>query len=398
MSREEEKLIQLINNAPKAASGNGADAAALAAAEQAAQNADYGSTADGRLDRAINEYLHRSGYSYNTADDAGYQDFAREHSNNALSGRAAAESTAERLSGGWTPTYTQAAGSAVQGDIAANAANYAPSFRSLARQEQAAKTAQAGTSAQILGAMADTEYARNRDTQGDRMNYLSYLAGKYADERQAQAQKAGFESDVYRTNLSAAASNAADVRSLNNRLYQFGTQSAQNRAQLEADQAEFEQKQAYTAAYDAYKERVAAEQAAAKEAASLEKNKTKYFKTAGKIQEVISGRALKGDERYDLDLNRDGSVNNQDLVIASRAAESGEFDPNYISVGNDIASDRAVMNTINYMKRLKGYNVNSAEDKKRMENDTIDIASQYGLDLNKEKNKAVFIGTVLGYM
>ena len=106
MSKEEKRYNELMGSAPAASSSSAtAQAAAeLAAAEQAAQNIDYSRTADGRLDRAINDALSKSGFKYDVAKDKAYQDFAREYSQNALRGREAAQNTANQLSGGWTPT------------------------------------------------------------------------------------------------------------------------------------------------------------------------------------------------------------------------------------------------------------------------------------------------------
>lgn len=340
VGKENDKLYALMNQPPAASSPQAAaQAAQVAAAEQAAQNIDYSRTADARLDRAINEYLSQSGFNYDVSRDKNYQEFAKEYSQNALSGRSAAQLTANQLSGGYTPTYADAVGSAVQSDIEANRANYTPAFRAAAQQEAAARAAQAGQSAQIYNSMADTDYARGRDTQGDRMSFLSYLANRYNTERQADVQRRGFAGDVYRSQLSGALQNATDARGIDNSRYQFDGQSAENRAKLAVDANEFNRKMEYTAAKDAYDDRIAAAQAAAaaeKEAAAAEKKantaaknletqKKKYDKNAWKIQQILSGkRKLSGDMEYDLDYNKDGKVDNTDLSIAQQAAKTGQ--------------------------------------------------------------------------
>lgn len=365
VSSENEKLYQLMNGAPTTQqSAEAAQAAAqLAAAEQAAQNADYSSTADARLDRAINEYLNKSGFQYDIGSDSNYREFARDYSQNALSGRKSAQETANQLSGGWTPTYADAVGSAVQGDIAANTANYSPAFRALGRQEAAARAAQAGQSAQILQSLADTDYARRRDTQGDRMNFLNYLADRYGTERQADAQRQSFAGDVYRSQLSNAMENAAQARSIDNAQYQLNTQSAESRAKLAADQRAFEQKMAYTAAEDAYQDRVAAAKAAETAAKEQAKANAAQNKNIYMAQRIISG-AKKASENdlYELDLNRNGKVDNEDLVMLGNGINAENLAANKTAVLKTSGAARDLITTIREMRREKKYQNTSIQD------------------------------------
>ena len=333
VSRENERLYALMNGQPAAAGSDAQAAAALAAAEQAAADADYSHTADGRLDRAISDYLTKSGFIYDLSNDNNYKEFAQAYSQNALRGREAAQETANMLSGGYTPTYAAAVGSEVQGDIGANLANYAPTFRALGRQEQAARTAQAGNAAQLYQTMADTGYGRGRDLQGDKMNYLGYLADRYQGERQAALQRQDMANDVWRSRLSGAAENAMQARSLDNARYQHDTQSAQSRAQLAADAQEFEQKMAYQRAEDAYNVRVAAAKEAAKQqeaaqkaaAKQVETNKKTHEKNADKIMNHLDGKRKIRDEMIgDFDYNHDGKVDEKDLTLAEKMAKTGE--------------------------------------------------------------------------
>lgn len=333
VTKENERLYALMNEQPAAAGGDAQAAAALAAAEQAATDADYSHTADGRLDKAISDYLTKSGFAYDLSQDNNYKEFAQTYSQNALRGREAAQETANMLSGGFAPTYAAAVGSEVQGDIAANMANYAPTFRTLGQQEQAARTAQAGNAAQIYQSMADTGYQRGRDLQGDKMQYLGYLADRYQGERQAALQRQDFANDVWRSRLSGAVENATQARSIDNARYQHDTQSAQNRAQLAADAQEFEQKMAYQRAEDAYNVRVAAAKEAAKQqeaaqkaaAKQVETNKKTHEKNADKIMNHLDGKRKIRDEQIgDFDYNHDGKVDEKDLTLAERMAKTGE--------------------------------------------------------------------------
>lgn len=334
MSREEKKYNDLMGSAPAASSSSAtAQAAAeLAAAEQAAQNIDYSRTADGRLDRAINDALSKSGFKYDVLKDKAYQDFAREYSQNALRGREAAQNTANQLSGGWTPTYAGTVGNEVLNDNLTHIANYSPSFRAAAAQEAADSAAQSMNTAQIYGAMADTDYSRKREAVNDAKNFVNYLASRYSNEAQNDIQRQGIESDIWRSRLQGAANDLSDTRQIENAQYLLNTQSAANRAKLAEDAYEFNQKQAYTAAEDAYKDRVAAEQAAAKaaekqaaaEEKALNKAKTSYGKMTDRIANYLNtGKGLSYTQLKDYDLDGNGLIDERDRDLAEEASETG---------------------------------------------------------------------------
>ena len=398
VSSENEKLYQLMNAAPAAQqSPEAAQAAAqLAAAEQAAQNANYSSTADARLDRAIGEYLTKSGFNYDIGSDNNYKEFAREYSQNALRGRNSAQEGANQLAGGWAPSYADAVTSAVQGDISANAANYATAFRALGRQEAAARAAQAGQSAQILQGLADAEYAKRRDAQGDRMNFLNYLADRYGTERQADVQRQGFAGDVYRSQLSNAMENAAQARNIDNAQYRINTQSAESAAKLAADQRAFEQKMAYTAAEDAYKDRLAAAKAAetaAKAAATAAKEQAKANAARDKniymAQRIISG-AKKATENdlYELDLNRNGTVDNDDLRMLRGGTTAENLEQTKTAVMQTSPAARELINTINKMSRNK--------NNRLIYNSIKDVAKKAVEESNLSDDEAAFVYNYFG--
>ena len=338
VGKENDKLYALMNQQPAVISPQAEEQAAqLRAVEEAAQNVDYSRTADARLDRAINEVLRGSGFTYDTGNDESYQQFAKEYSQNALSGREAAETTARQLAGGWTPTYAPAVGSEVTHDIVSNIANYTPAIRAAAQREAAARTAQAGNVAQIYNAIADTGYQRGRDEQDDKMKFINYLANRYNTERQAEQQQTALAGDVYRAKLSGAMQNAADARSIDNSRYQFDDQSAQSRAQLAAQAYKNSREMEYDRAKDEYTERIAAQKAAEQQAAAqqaadakaakqLEKDKRTYAIATNKISDYItSQKTPNATDRYDLDFNKDGKVDSKDEVIAAQAAKTGQL-------------------------------------------------------------------------
>lgn len=340
MTEQEKKYQQTMNAVPavQRSSATAHAAANLGAVENAAKNAAYNDTADAILDRAINEVLSQRGYHYDTGSDAAYQDFARQYSQNALRGRELAHATADGLANGYGASYGDAVGSETSHDIVRNVSNYVPQFRASAQQEAAARNMQSNATAQLFADMANTEYGRGRDARGDVMNYINYLANRYQTERQADVQRGQFNNDAYKTRLAAETAAMNEARQQANNRYLYGTQSAESRAKLAADQNEFNRKLEYTQAKDAYDDRVAAEKAAAKAEAQqakaeakaakqLEKDKTTFGRNAYIIDQYLNnGKELTGTQGYDLDYNKDGKVDKYDLDIAKRGSETGRVE------------------------------------------------------------------------
>lgn len=347
MAVNNERLYQLIDNAPAPAQNpqTAQAAAALAAAENEAKEIDYTHTADARLDRAINEALQKSGYNYDLSKDNNYQEFARQYSQNTLSGRESAQNTANQLSGGYAPTYADTVGSEVSHDIINNMANYTPALREAARQEAAAKTAQAATAAQIYHTLADTGYARNRDQVSDSKNYLNYLASRYGTERQAENQQQSFANDIYRSRLSNALDDTKLARKIDNAQYQLNSQSAESAAKLAADRTAFDQKMAYTAAKDRYDDSAAAAKAAAKadkdRAKEIKTAKANYKSAADKIDKyVTSGKGLSYSEMKEFDYDGNGIIDERDRDLAYEASQTGslQYEFNYSEGVNELIS------------------------------------------------------------
>lgn len=347
MAVNNERLYQLIDNAPAPAQNpqTAQAAAALAAAENEAKEIDYTHTADARLDRAINEALQKSGYNYDLSKDNNYQEFARQYSQNTLSGRESAQNTANQLSGGYAPTYADTVGSEVSHDIINNMANYTPALREAARQEAAAKTAQAATAAQIYHTLADTGYARNRDQVSDSKNYLNYLASRYGTERQAENQQQSFANDIYRSRLSNALDDTKLARKIDNAQYQLNSQSAESTAKLAAERTAFDQKMAYTAAKDRYDDSAAAAKATAKadkdRAKEIKTAKANYKSAADKIDKyVTSGKGLSYSEMKEFDYDGNGIIDERDRDLAYEASQTGnlQYEFNYSEGVNELIS------------------------------------------------------------
>jgi hypothetical protein len=347
VTNEEKRLYALMNGAPNTGTSAEAQqaAAALRAGEQAAAQADYSTTADGKLDETISQYLNQNGYRYDINRDNAYREFAREHSQGAQRGRDLSIEGAQRLANGYTPSYADTVASEVYNEQAAKVGEYAPTFEKIAAQEAAAKQQSSGNLINLYSNMAQREYGRQRDVQGDRMNYLNYLANRYQGERELDAQRGSADTSVYTTQLNALADDLATARKVDAQRMQYDTQSAASRAKIAEDEYENAQKIAYNRAKDNYEDRIAAEKAAAKneakllkqnasaaakEKASAEKAARQHRINARKIMDL---NAKAGDEGYDeaysklsaadkvdLDYNEDGKIDTIDLKQANNSA------------------------------------------------------------------------------
>lgn len=338
-----------MNSAPatQMSAESRAAAAETAAQENAAAKVDYSTTADGKLDEAINSYLNKNGYKYNLNQDDAYREFAREHSQNALRGGELSRERAGALANGYDPTYASAVASEIAGEQAARVGEYIPQFEALAARENAARQQSDANLINIYNNIAGTEYNRNRDTQNDRLNYLNYLANKYATERQADAAADSNRAQIYATQLGAAANDLADARTLDNKRMQFDTVSADTRAKISESDYEAQRKLDYTKAKDAYNDRIAAQKAAKTAAEKAAKAKTTAATKAAKDKTAAEKAArnakvnaykiddyLKDKDKYDkmsaadrvdLDYNGDGKVDSSDLRLAQRTAEEEDI-------------------------------------------------------------------------
>lgn len=345
VNSEEKRFYELMNSAPAAqmSAESRAAAAETAAQENAAAKVDYSTTADGKLDEAINSYLNKNGYKYNLNQDDAYREFAREHSQNALRGGELSRERAGALANGYEPTYASAVASEIAGEQAARVGEYIPQFEALAARENAARQQSDANLINIYNNIAGTEYNRNRDTQNDRLNYLNYLANKYATERQADAAADSNRAQIYATQLGAAANDLADARTLDNKRMQFDTVSADTRAKISESDYEAQRKLDYTKAKDAYNDRIAAQKAAKTAAEKAAKAKTTAATKAAKDKTAAEKAArnakvnaykiddyLKDKDKYDkmsaadrvdLDYNGDGKVDKSDAYLARIRAE-----------------------------------------------------------------------------
>lgn len=334
-----------MNSAPAAqmSAESRAAAAETAAQENAAAKVDYSTTADGKLDEAINSYLNKNGYKYNLNQDDAYREFAREHSQNALRGGELSRERAGALANGYEPTYASAVASEIAGEQAARVGEYIPQFEALAARENAARQQSDANLINIYNNIAGTEYNRNRDTQNDRLNYLNYLANKYATERQNDSALDSNRAQIYATQLGAAANDLADARTLDNKRMQFDTVSADTRAKISESDYEAQRKLDYTKAKDAYNDRIAAQKAAKTAAEKAAKAKTTAATKAAKDKTAAEKAArnakvnaykiddyLKDKDKYDkmsaadrvdLDYNGDGKVDKSDAYLARIRAE-----------------------------------------------------------------------------
>lgn len=345
VNSEEKRFYELMNSAPAAqmSAESRAAAAETAAQENAAAKVDYSTTADGKLDEAINSYLNKNGYKYNLNQDDAYREFAREHSQNALRGGELSRERAGALANGYDPTYASAVASEIAGEQAARVGEYIPQFEALAARENAARQQSDANLINIYNNIAGTEYNRNRDTQNDRLNYLNYLANKYATERQADAAADSNRAQIYATQLGAAANDLADARTLDNKRMQFDTVDAETRAKISESDYEAQRKLDYTKAKDAYNDRIAAQKAAKTAAEKAAKAKTTAATKAAKDKTAAEKAArnakvnaykiddyLKDKDKYDkmsaadrvdLDYNGDGKVDKSDAYLARIRAE-----------------------------------------------------------------------------
>lgn len=300
--KDEEKVYnELMQNAPTAEQSASTlkSAAALQNAEQTGTmpTAYTGSTADEKLDEAINKWLSSRGFNYNTANDKDYQTYVQQFKQNATKGRELSKQTATQLANGYNPTYADTVASEVYNQQLENVTNAIPTFKSLAEQQYNAEQTRQGNIANLYATQAQTDYSRYRNTVADNKNYLEYLYNRYATDRQSDVEQNANKASIYGSQLSATQNNLSEARSYNNQNYLYNTQSAESRANIAEQEYENNQKIAYDKAkaeYDAEQERLAEEQAAreaeqkAEQKLIDEENERRYKRNGSKYIEAYN--------------------------------------------------------------------------------------------------------------
>lgn len=329
--KEEKDYLELMNSEGTKPSGAQAEAAALSEAENRAKSIDYSTTADGKLDAAIDSYLSGRGFKYSTAKDPEYRAYLQRYRSDSDRGRELSENTARALSGGYKNSYAGYIGSEVYNDRMNDISDAAPSYESMAQTEAAMRKAQEAQGVQIMSDRASDEYNRSRDYRSDLKNYMNYLATEYQNERQNELDRQSAENQVYSSKLSQAESQMEAARSYENQKYQYDTQSASNRATNEENEYENNLKLEYKKAEDSYNDRVNAAKAEASAQKTAASNAEKYQKKLDstnkdvrKIGDYLSGNKekLSESEKYSLDYNNDGVVDSKDLVLAQNNASA----------------------------------------------------------------------------
>lgn len=252
---DEEKLYnELMNGAPVPEHNSSTlnSSSALANAENTNVPGEYkGSTADEKLDEAINKYLNDRGFNYNTADDPDYQAYVKEYKENANKGRVLSGSTAKTLANGYDPTYADTVSDEVYNSYMGNVTDAVPQFKNLAALENAGERQQLANALNIYGIQSQKDYSRYRDTVGDKKNFLNYLYNRYATDRQSDVQQNSDKASIYGTKLSSAQSNLEKARTIDTQRYLHDTQSADNAAQqkLNNEKEKAEDKSKYKKSY-----------------------------------------------------------------------------------------------------------------------------------------------------
>lgn len=285
VNSEEKIYNDLMNEVPsQTVSGDTKQsAAALAGAESTAtgQADDYKSTYSGKLDDAISNYLTGRGFEYDPMQDKAYQQYRKEFAQNAAMARDTSRNTANQLSGGYNPTYSDTVADEVYNDRMGNISDAESTFRGLAQQDYQARQEQNANVLNLYNTLEGTDYSRNRDTVGDYKNYLNLLASRYSTDRQEDTNLDSAKNDIYSTKLNGALNNLSGARATENQRYLYNTVSANQAAQNAQAERENAQKIEYEknkAAYTAYvKAQTAAEKAAKK---AQDKEDKRRFKAA----------------------------------------------------------------------------------------------------------------------
>lgn len=224
----------------------------LVATEESGLPDTYKNTYSGKIDTAINNWLHSRGFDYNTNNDKDYHAYTNQYKKNSEAGSHLSENTAITLANGYTPTYTNIVSDEVYNRNMEDLSNTIPTYKAMAQFDYNAEQNHLGNIANIYAQLDSNDYSRYRDTVVDYKNQLNSLYNRYVANKQSDAEIDSYNSRIYDTKLSAAENNLEESRNYNLARYLYDTQSADSIAQIAQAEEENNQKIAYYKDEDAY--------------------------------------------------------------------------------------------------------------------------------------------------
>lgn len=225
VNNEEKVYNEIISSVP----GSGASTAALAQAENLAQqqSGGYSGTYNGKLDSAIGEWLLNRGFDYDPSQDKTYQLYRQNYKKNSAAARNLSRQTANSLANGYNPTYADAVASSVYNDRMSGIDDNSMMFKDLYIQDRAAEQNRLLNKVNIYSTLDKSEYDKKQDLSADYKNYLNALATRYNADRQSEIGAAKVASDVYEQIL-----NAEEIRHTAERKKEYRDRIAQEQAQF----------------------------------------------------------------------------------------------------------------------------------------------------------------------
>ena len=136
--------------------------------------------------------------------------------------------------GGYSNTYSQAAGQKSFGEYMDELANKVPTLKNEAYKSYQQQQEDTLNRIGVLQNLDNTQYQKYRDSVTDDYDFMTYYENKYGTSKGLDMSNFQNELAHWQTQMSAAQSNLSDIRSLAEAQYEHNTLSADTRSSIDS--------------------------------------------------------------------------------------------------------------------------------------------------------------------
>lgn len=140
--------------------------------------------------------------------------------------------------GGYSSSYSQAAGQKVYGQYMDDLAQKIPTLRNSALADWSSRQEQKLNQISMLKGFDDAAYARYRDMVQDNYNFMTYYENKYSTGKGLDMSAFQNELAQWQARMSASLSNLSSIRQLAESQYEHNTVSADTQASISSSRAQ----------------------------------------------------------------------------------------------------------------------------------------------------------------
>lgn len=249
-TRQVEDATNMYNRVATSAPNYADSAATLDARRQADSYADkykkavdngYTSNYAGNISKLADRYVNNE-FNWNADNSSEYQQYKSKYQREGAKQQENVQGSYAANTGGYTNSYAQAAGQKAYNSYMDELQEKIPALKQSAYESWSQEQENTLNKIGVLQGLDDNQYQRYRDSVQDNYDFMTYYENKYSTSKGLDMSEFQNELAKWQSQMSAASSNLANIRSLAEQQYEHNTLSADTQASINSSQA---QNQAY---------------------------------------------------------------------------------------------------------------------------------------------------------